>query len=87
MPKKSGDRPKLAACSPDEVFRALKKIGGFELKEGAKHTKVIHVATGKTSTIPRHAIVNKHLLRDFVGEFLVKDVGLKEEEIYKHLWC
>ena len=83
----SGDKPKLASCTPDDVFRALKKLGGFKFKNGAKHTKVIHIASSKTSTIPRQARVNRHLLRDFVEDYLVKDVGLKEDDIYKHLWC
>jgi hypothetical protein len=82
-----GNEPKLASCAPSDVFKALKKIGGFSFYEGAKHTKVIHMATGKSSTIPRHGIVNRHLLKDFVEDYLVKDIGLTKEEIYKHLWC
>jgi len=80
-------KPKLAACSPQDVFKALKKIGGFSFYEGKKHTKVVHAATGLSSTIPRHNIVNRNLLRDFVEDFLIRDVGLTEKEIYEHLWC
>lgn len=88
MAKPKGDKPKLAACTPDDVFRAIKKLGGFEIRfESAKHTKFVHVATGKASTIPRHSPVNKHLLKDFVGDFLVGACDLDEKEVYKHLWC
>ncbi|MEJ0053269.1 MAG: hypothetical protein WDN10_00880 [bacterium] len=81
-------KPKLAACTPEDVFRALRKIGGFEIRySGSKHTKAVHLVSGKCATIPRHAIVNKFLLRDFVGDFLVRNIGLAEEDIYKHLWC
>ncbi|MFA6463737.1 MAG: type II toxin-antitoxin system HicA family toxin [Candidatus Paceibacterota bacterium] len=81
------DKPKLASCSPDDVFKALRKLGGFIFKQGAKHTKVIHTETGKSSTIPRHGKVNRNLLKDFVEEFLVKELGYLEKDIYKHLWC
>ena len=81
------DKPKLATCTPEDVFKALKKLGGFKTYEGSKHTKVTHLASGQISTIPRHAIVNKYLLRDFVYDFLIKDCGYTEEEIFKHLWC
>jgi hypothetical protein len=82
-----GNEPKLVSCSPDDIFKALKKIGGFSFFEGAKHTKVTHITTGKSSTIPRHGTINKHLLKNFVEDYLVKDVGLTKKEIFKHLWC
>jgi hypothetical protein len=81
------DTPKLASCTPQDVFKAINKLGGFEIKEGAKHTKVIHIASKKSSTIPRHGIVNKNLLKGFVNDFLVKELGYSEKEIYKYLWC
>ena len=88
MAKPRGGKPKLAACTPDDVFGALKKLGGFEVRfESAKHTKVTHTPTGAASTIPRHSPVNRGLLRDFVEDFLVAKCGFKEEEVYKHLWC
>lgn len=78
----------MVSCTPDDVFRALKKIGGFDFRfESARHTKVLHIATGHASTIPRHSPVNRNLLRDFVEDFLVAKAGLKEEDIYAHLWC
>ncbi len=83
-----GNRPKLANCSPNDVFRALRKIGGLIINTtSAKHVTVTHIQTGKKSTIPRSNPVNRHLLKDFIDEFLVKELGYTEEEIYKHLWC
>ena len=88
MVKPRGDKPKLAACTPEDVFSAIRKLGGFEIRfESAKHTKLIHLATSQTFTIPRHSPINKHLLRDFVEKFLVGVCHLEEKEIYKHLWC
>lgn len=88
MVKPRGGKPKLAACTPDDVFGALNKLGGFIIKfESPKHTKVTHMATGEASTIPRHSPVNRGLLKDFVKDFLVGKCGLTEKEIYKYLWC
>ena len=81
------DRPKLLNCSPHDVFRALKKLGDFEIIEGGKHTKILHRPSGKKSTIPRHSPVDRNLLRDFVEDYLVKELGYSEGEIYKHLRC
>ncbi|MFH1170853.1 MAG: hypothetical protein V1704_04880 [Candidatus Vogelbacteria bacterium] len=88
MAKPKGGKPKLTACTPEDVFGAIKKLGGFEIRfESAKHTKLIHIATNQAFTIPRHSPVNKHLLKDFVEKFLVGVCHLDEKEIYKHLWC
>ena len=88
MVKPRGGKPKLAACTPDDVFGAIDKLGGFEtLFWSSKHTKIRHLATGHAFGIPRTSPVNKHLLKDFVEEFLVAKCGLDEKDIYKHLWC
>ncbi|MEK7565358.1 MAG: hypothetical protein AAB501_03940 [Patescibacteria group bacterium] len=88
MAKPKGSKPKLVACTPEDVFGAIKKLGGFKiLFESAKHTKLVHIKTGQAFTIPRHSPVNKHMLRDFVEKFLVGVCKLDEKEIYKHLWC
>ena len=81
------NKPKLSNCSPKDVFKALKKLGGFEKMDGAKHTVMRHIESGKKSTIPRHNPVNKNLLKDFVEEYLVEELGFTEDEIYKYLWC
>ena len=88
MKKPAGSKPKLAACTPDDVFKAINKLGGFEiLIKSAKHTKVRHIESGVAFMIPRHTPVNKHLLRAFVKDVLIAQLGYTEEEIYKHLWC
>ena len=88
MAKPHGGKPKLAACTPDDVFGALKKLGAFELRfESAKHTKIVYIPSGAASTIPRHSPVNRNLLKDFVEDFLVAKCGFTEKEIYEHLWC
>jgi len=88
MAKVKGGEPKLANCKPNDVFSALKKIGEFETFEGAKHIKVTHKKTGKSSTIPRHAsAINRHLMKGFVDDYLVRDLGYTKEQIYKYLWC
>lgn len=85
--KGSSGKPKLANCSPNDVFDALKKLGGFAVNNAAKHDVVIHIKTSKKSTIPRVNPINRHLLKDFVEDYLVKELGYSEGEIYKYLWC
>lgn len=86
--RKKIEKPKLANCSPQKVFNALKKIGDFFIKKsGGPHTKIIHIPTGKSSVIPRHNPVDRNLLKDFVEDYLVKRLGYSEEEIYQYLWC
>ena len=86
MGKLKGE-PKLTSCTSNDVFKALRKLGGFGFFEGAKHTKITHISSGKCSTIPRHSIVNKHLLKDFISDYLEKDLGIKRGEVFKYLWC
>lgn len=86
MAKQKGE-PKLTSCSPNDVFHALKKLGGFDFFEGSRHTKVKHVASGKSSTIPRHSVLNRHLVKGFVDDYLVRDVGIEKENVFKYLWC
>ena len=80
-------RPKLANCTPNDVIKALKKLGGFSVEEGARHIIIIHTASGKKSTIPRAKPVNRNLLKDFVEDYLIKELGYSEKGIFKHLWC
>ena len=87
MAKPSGSKPKLANCKPEDVWQVLKKIGGFKDKQGTRHNKVEHIATGHCSEIPRHSPINRALLKDFVEDYLVGKCGLSEEEVYKHLRC
>ena len=80
------ETPKLVNCTPNDVIKTLKKLGGFFVNE-SKHIIIIHKATGKKSTIPRTKPVNRNLLKDFIEDYLVKELGYSEEDIYKHLWC
>lgn len=81
------DRPKLVNCTPQDIIKTLKKLEGFSVKEGAKHIIIIHIASGKKSTIPRTKPINRNLLKDFVEDYLVKELLYSEEDIFKHLWC
>lgn len=87
MKKGKRGKPKLANCSSKDVIRTLKKLGDFLILEGTKHIKVIHKPTNKGSTLPRNSPINRHLLKDFVEDYLVKELGFLEEEIYKYLHC
>ena len=82
------NKPKLANCFPKDVIKALKKLGGFLIKEGAsKHIKIKHIKSGKSSAIPRGCPIDRNLLRDFIEDYLVKNLGYSEKDIYKYLWC
>lgn len=85
--KKGKGKPKLANCSPNDVVRALNKLGAFTIKEGTNHIRITHIETNRASTIPRHNPVDRNLLKDFVEDYLIKELGYSEEEIYKYLWC
>lgn len=85
MAKKN--EPKLASCKPGDVFKALKKLGGFDYFEGAKHTKITHVNTQVSFTIPRHAIVNRFIMKAFVEDYLIGNAKYTKGEIFEHLWC
>ena len=87
MAKPSGRKPKLVNCKPEDVWQALRRIGGFIDKQGAKHSKVEHVATGHCSEIPRHSPIKQGLMKDFVEDYLVAKCGLTEAQVYEHLWC
>ncbi len=81
------DKPKLVNCTPQDILKALKKLGGFSVNEGAKHIIIAHIISGKKSTIPRSKPVNKNLLKDFVEDYLVKELRYLEQEIFTYLWC
>jgi len=80
------DRPKLTNCSPEDIIKTLKKLGGFSVGE-SKHYIIKHNATGKKSTIPRKKPINRNLLKDFIDDYLIKELGYSEKDIFKHLWC
>lgn len=85
MAKREGS--KFNNCSPDDVFRLFRKLGGFYVKEGGKHTKVTHIESGKATLIPRAKKVNRHLLNDVIDKYLIEELGYKREDITKNLTC
>ncbi len=83
------ERRKLTDCTPENVFAMFRRLGGFEIKIGtSKHTKIVHLETGRATTIPRNGTVNRHLLeKNVIGEYLIENLGFTLEEIYKKLKC
>ena len=85
--KKRQGKPKLADCSDRNIKRALNKLGGFFIKEGSKHTRIVHQETNKCSTIPRSMPINKNIMKSFVNDYLIKELGYSDAIIYQYLWC
>ena len=81
------NEPKLNNCKPNDVFSLIEKLGDFEIKEGAKHTKIIHIATGQATMIPRCHKINRFLLKSVVEKYLISTLKYEREEIFKHLTC
>lgn len=84
---RKGERPPLVNCSPDDVWRLVKKLGGFIEKPGTKHGKIEHTVTKHCGEIPRHNPVNRYIMRDFVEDYLVKKCGFTLDQVYTYLWC
>jgi predicted RNA binding protein YcfA (HicA-like mRNA interferase family) len=78
-------RPKLNNCSPGDFLKLFKKLGGFSISEGGKHTKVTHIASGKATIIPRHSRVDPHISRSIMNKYLVRDLKYDADEIYRIL--
>lgn len=82
------DKPKLAGCSPEEIIKALNKLGGFSIDaSGAKHIVVRHPKLERPFTIPRRNPVNRHMIKDLVTNILVKRIGFSEDQVYEHIDC
>jgi len=56
-----------------DLIKFLKKNDCVLSKEGAKHSLFFNVATGKSSTIPRHTEIN-----DFLCKKICKDLGIEK---------
>ena len=56
-----------------KVIRVLRRAG-FQDKEGAKHTIMVH-ADGRYTTVPRHPRINPHTLRA-----ILKQCRISEDE-------
>lgn len=82
------DYPKLNDCSPRDIEKALRKLGGFSMiQSGHKHVKFVHITTQKAWMIPRHTPLKKGLVWDFVRSYLQKEIKLTEKQIFGVLWC
>lgn len=63
------------------VMRALKKIGGIEVKHASNHETATIVSTGHKTTIPRHPELNKLVVGSIIGLLLAN--GYSEETVRK----
>lgn len=83
-----GKGVKLNNCTPNNVLALFDRLGGFVIKEGAKHTKITHLESGKATTIPRKKRIDRYLLKqNIIKQFLVKSLGFSLEDIYNNLDC
>ena len=88
MVRKRKGKPSLKNCSWNEIIKAVRKLEGLIVDEGAtNHAQIKHEKTGGKFPIPRNNPVDSYIVKDFVKNFLVKERGYSEKEIYKHLWC
>ena len=71
--------PKLKPSKPDEVIRALEKLGFSRIRQSGSHA-VYHHADGRWTTVPMHR--GKDLGRGILRKIL-KDVGLSADEFEK----
>ena len=81
------DQRKFNDCKPQDVIRLFSSLHDFEIDEGGKHTKVTHVKSGKTTTVPRHARVNPHIVRDIVNKYVIRDLGYDRQRVLTLLDC
>lgn len=79
------DRPSLKDCKPNEVMRALERLGGLEVVQGAKHIKIKHPKALRPIMIPRKDPIDQNIMRAVVKD--LGKLGYEEAEIFKHLWC
>ncbi|MBI2623694.1 MAG: type II toxin-antitoxin system HicA family toxin [Candidatus Liptonbacteria bacterium] len=56
-----------------DLLRYLTSEGCAVLREGAKHTVVVHIPSIRTSTIPRHSEIN-----DFLAKKICRDLGIRQ---------
>lgn len=78
-------RPKLTNCTPDDLIAMFRRLGGFSIKEGGKHTRITHILSGKATIIARHSRVDPHIARSIINHYLIADLGYDREKIYKNL--
>lgn len=69
-------------CKYKKLINALKKFG-FDIKQGAKHTKAECVHNGHKTTIPRHNKIKSEVVKSICDFLLEKE--FEEKEINKYL--
>jgi hypothetical protein len=80
-------RPKLTNCTPDDLVALFRRLGGFSIKEGGKHTKITHIKTGKATIIARHSRVDPNIAKSIIYGFIIRDLGYDTEKVYTNLKC
>lgn len=68
--------PRLIPAKPDQVIRALEKLGFARIRQSGSHA-IYHHADGRWTTVPIHRgrDLGKGVLRK-----ILKDVGLSTDE-------
>ena len=78
-------KPKLTNCTPDDFIAMFRRLGGFSIKEGGKHTKITHILSGRATIIARHSRIDPNIARAIVNNYLVRDLKCSKDEIYLNL--
>ena len=76
---------KLTNCTPYDLIAMFRRLGGFSIKEGGKHTKITHISSGKATIIARHSRVDPNIARSIINNFLVKGLKYSKDDVYKNL--
>ena len=69
-------------CKRKKLINALRKFD-MDIKEGSNHTKAECIHNGHKTTIPRHKIIKREVVKSICKFLLEKDY--KEQEILKLL--
>ena len=80
-------RPKLTNCTPLDLVTLFRRLGGFSIKEGGKHTKITHIKTGKVTIIARHSRVDPNIAKSIVFGFIIRDLKYDADKVYASLKC
>ena len=78
-------RLKLTNCTPNEFIAMFRRLGGFSINEGGKHTKITHILSGKATIIARHSRIDPNIARSIVNNYLVRDLKYTKKDIYRNL--
>ena len=76
---------KLTNCTPYDLISMFRRLGGFSINEGGKHTKITHLSTGKVTIIARHSRVDPYIAKSIVNNFAIRELGYSEKDVLKCL--